>query len=197
MNSAPQLRINKSLGQIGINKTKGYFKINKEPPDIEIDYGTDKKRKVLPDIKIDNPEADFKIDQSKCREDYGYYRVNSLIKHIKNKNIKKTVQSIKEIAREGDYLAGIEKNHKISEVAKKELDENKKQFRVGLVPESKPEISVKTYSTKVDIEDNKMRIDSNFSPPSVDYKPTKVDIYMKEKGYLEMEVIGAKVDISV
>ena len=192
----PQVIIEKSLGQIGINNIPSEFKLDKINPNVEIDYGGERPFQIVDSVEIKNSSVDLKIDQTKILEEYGFYKVRALTKYISQKDKKKISESISEIVQEGEYLSKIEDNNKIAEIAKRELGEEK-QFNIALLPESKPEIDVKTKKMKVNIKNNKMKVDTEFYYPKLNYKKGKIEIYMKEKGYFNIDLKGNNINLKI
>lgn len=197
--SFPQLKINQSMGKIGIKRQPGSFEIKNNPTQVKVDHGTKKPLQIMDNIEIKNPPADLKIDQTKALEDVGIRSVNALTKHLRQKALKKTMQGIREIAQEGDKLAKIEnkanrKGKAIAQLAKQELADNRK-FGVKLVPSSPPEIKVKTNPVEVKAPKNDINVSLKGNIyPEVKAKPDKYEIYLAQKGKLEIEVVGNNLD---
>ncbi len=187
--SVPQVRINQTVGQIGMKWTDGYFKLKNKQDNVDLEYqGAKKPGQVVGEVKIDNPPAKVEIDQTACLDDLNFRKFNSLIKHLKKEAIKKTAEGIVEIAREGDQLMMIEKGFGvIPRLAKSEL-EDKKKFGIKSVPASKPKINAQLEQIKVNVDKVKIKVRNRFSFPEVEVKGKKVDIYLAQRGKIDISV---------
>ncbi|WP_018249195.1 DUF6470 family protein [Orenia marismortui] len=185
----PQLQINQTMGKIGMEWQRGNFEMNLSPIEVEIDYGNSKPFQVVSQPQIDNPSAELKIDNTKFLEDIEFRKFNSLVKHLRGLAKNKITQGIVEIAQEGDELSKIEdKGDKIAQLAKGELTDPKKE--ISLKVASSPSIKVETNSTNIKVNPAKIKVDSNSAFPEVRASGDKVEIYVEQKGRLEIEVVS-------
>ncbi|TDX58898.1 DUF6470 family protein [Orenia marismortui] len=194
----PQLQINQSIGRIGIKRQEGSFDIETSPPQINMDYGNPKPFQILSQPQIDNSPAELKIDNTSFLEDVEFRRFNSLVKHLRGLAKKKINQGIVEIAQEGNRLAEIEnKGNKISQLAKKELTEDKQEIGLKAIPSSPPDIEVETNPVKVKVKPAKIRVETNLSFPEITATGDKFEIYLEQKGKLEIEVVDNRLDYHI
>ncbi|OCL27639.1 hypothetical protein U472_03560 [Orenia metallireducens] len=185
----PQLQINQSMGQIGIRWQRGSFDMEVSSATIEIDYGNPKPFQILAQPQIDQPPAKLTIDKTEFLEDVQFRKFKSLVKHLKGLAKKKIIQGTTEIASEGDQLAKIEnKGNMIAQLAKKELVEDKPNITIKSI--SPPDIKVKTNTISVKFKPANIEVKNNFSFPKVKASGDQVDIYLKHKGKLEIEVVN-------
>lgn len=191
----PQLRITQRMAEIAIDRREGYLKISSPQSQFDLNYNNSKQLQVVGDIKIDNPPAKLDIDQTKCLEEVGYRKTKSHIRHLTGQAEQRTWEGIAKIVSEGEFLAQIEKgSNQIVQLAKQKMNDSQKRFAIRSIPSSSPEINVQTYPIKVQVNQARIQVESSFSYPQVDFKADRLEIYLAQKGELQIDIVGGSLN---
>lgn len=194
----PQLEISFTMAQIDMNWTRGSMEIEQNTPQLDIDYGNSRPYQVVGDMEMSNPPAEMEIDYTKVLEDLGYRKLHSLINFMDNQAKEKTIEAIKEDSQDGDYLGKLELGgNRIAQLARTKLLEEEHEVNVELLPKQPAEINIKTNPVKVTVKPADIDVKTNFVFPKAKIQPDQVEIYLAQKGELDIRLVEHQIDMKV
>lgn len=179
------LQITTTKPIIGIQTTNGQMSIQQS-------RGEQTIRTTMPKANIKSEKPKVIIDQYQCFAEAGLKNFLDLTKENAQLGGQRALEAIARIAQDGDRLAMIQKNMPpaIPEIAEKnawdELD-----YNIGTIPKSRPKIEV-TGDLKIDWVLGKVNIDYKANKPSIHYKMGRVDIYLRQKGNIDIQYVDIK-----
>lgn len=194
----PQLEISFTMAQIGMKWTRGSMEIEQNIPQLDIDYGNGRPYQLVGNMEISSPPAEMEIDYTKALEDLGCRKLRSLISFMDNQAKEKTLEVIKEDSWDGNYLGKLELGgNRIAQLARSKLLEEEQEVNVELLPKHPPDIKVKAYPVKVTVDPADIDVKSNFVFPKAKIRPDQVEIYLAQKGELDIELVEHQIDMKV
>ncbi len=185
------LEINTTYGQVGVDSYPGSIKI-----DSNRDFAMKSKP---PEMELKPGKSELRIDREKTNYDLGLKTIRQSFRDFKKKSNEAGLEAIGKIAREGDMLGRIEKNDAsiISRLARQNFMDEPFAGNVGLIPEHPPEIEVESRlpETKLKWADIKVIKRKVFS--DITGKPGKAEVYLLQKGGVEVSYKGKNMDLQV
>ncbi|SHJ66512.1 DUF6470 family protein [Paramaledivibacter caminithermalis] len=186
------LKINIINGLIGMNISQG--KMN-------IDYGKSNfhMQTKNPKINMEITQPKVNIDQTKPLGEIGLKKITDFIKTNVEKGKQVCLQGISRIVQQGNELAMIEAgNTAIPRQSEyNAFDQYKKEVNVDFIPKSRPEISLEEGTVKINFKKGEVNIENKPQEVNLDYTLGKVEIYLKQKPFIDIEYIGNKLDIKI
>ncbi|QGU00432.1 hypothetical protein SYNTR_1838 [Candidatus Syntrophocurvum alkaliphilum] len=179
-----QININQQFAQIGINTTKPFLGLNTVQPQLQIN--TQK-----PEVQIQKQQPKVHIDQSQCFADFNKRAPIEFVNYHSQKAKSSGIQAIGKIAAEGDMLAKIEGNITVQDLAKRAMD-TQKDFNVEAIPKQRPNINFEKHPVEIIPQKGTLDININQGTIQQDFQWGKVDIYLNQKNYLEINFIPKK-----
>jgi len=185
-----QLRINYRLGLIGIEKTPAQLQISCQPADMEI-------RQELGKLEIKRESPRVKIDLKEAFGDLGMRKPDQAAWQSRARSWERFQQGLARAVREGDRLGRIELGgHPIIELARENFAEHK-ELNVQAAPQRRPRVEAVGEGFSFKYHLGKVEIDLEPSSPKMEYHPGSLQIYWLQEPWLQMEVVGANVDLWV
>lgn len=186
------LRITTRHGLIGINNTQGNMNIDYGKPNFNIQT---KKPKI--DMEITQPKV--KIDQSKPLAEMGLNDIFDFIKTNVNRGKQAALGGIGKIVQQGNELARIETgvNPIPSQARYNAFDQFKKEVNIGFIPKSRPEIDLDEGRVNIDLERGEVDVKSKPQKVNLNYSLGKVEIYLRQKPFIDVAYTGNSLDIKI
>lgn len=146
-------------------------------------------------INIRAEAATLEIDQTRCFEEIGLYKTGPLAQKVFADSKNKVLQGIKKMAIEGNTLARIEKNPQaIPNLAKSNFNKSK-DYTVGMIPKSPPEINIQRGEFQVDLQEGSIDLDNPQWSVQINQVLAPVNIYLQQKSEINIQYLGNQVDI--
>lgn len=187
----PRLELHNTFAQLGINQRNATIEMRQPKADIHYNQSQ-------PKIQIDKTKGKLEIDQTEAFADANLKHPFRNIKEWAEKAKQKILQSLSEKASEGDRLMKIEGQTKsvIPEIAKQESETPTKQVNIGFMPSSldRVKISYQPSEIKVRILTEDPKFDVKTNSPVIKYNPGDINIYLRQKASLKIQVVGATLD---
>lgn len=181
-----QVTINQTFGRVGIDYTPAVFKMRVQPADIEF------KQTPAEFILKSDPPA-IKIDLTRTRASMGYKNIVPLAKDFAQEGIEAAQAEIRRTAGEGDRLARVEAGGSpFSEIAAAAAWPEH-DFNITMIPKVPPDISY-TGGVKAKSQVGKFSLDTQVHFPEGSATRAKLEIYLKEKPNMNINVTGQWVD---
>lgn len=183
-----ELRIKNTFAQLGIDTKPAYLMISQGKTSLNVskDEGHLGLRAKLGTLKVDGTLS---------REDIGLYTPMGIGHHYYGSYWDHGLKAIGEMAQDGDYLAMIERGHTISELVKRKtaplIKEVQIAFRRGA------EIEYEPGGVSFDPKVGKVMIDVKPFRPQKTYYPGSISTYLLEKGGVQIQVKGSRLDTVV
>lgn len=190
----PQIRMKQTYAQLGLNihkpvqeirQPQAELNLRQEPAVMEI-------RQPRGELFIDTSEAQANIDlrgplrRTRDNAEYGY---------------RKAMEAIAQISQEGDRLAAIENKeaNPIVDIAFEEsiIYQNTEIIAAGSIIGDGIEIRYQARPPEIKVETRGKRMDPVLHPPIHNYRPGKVEGYIRQWHSLQIDVVGLYVDQAV
>lgn len=181
------LSITTIKGQIGIKTTNAYL-------DISQPKGEQSIRQVKPQMLTDRELPKVLIDQSQPFAEAGRKPWSQVAAEYAQLGRQQALEGIARIVDDGNRMAMIQKKmpDAIPEIAFKNSMPKQHEFNFAMIPTSRPKIDVTGH---LDIQWQLGGVEYSYTPkkPIADYRPGKVDIYMKQYPKTEIRFIDNRV----
>jgi hypothetical protein len=182
-----QLRIEQTFGRIGIEQTRGSMRMQVLPADFKI---TQKPAVV----RIEKDWPAVQIDWRATRASMGYKDIVPFQKDVARKGRSAALSGIQRIAREGDRLGRIEAGgNPIPDIAEAAAWPAK-DFNIALMPDRPPVISA-AGRLDIKIMPGDVSVDSTTRFPQISGQGGTIDVYVKVKPSIKIEVVGRQIDL--
>jgi hypothetical protein len=189
------LEIRQTYAKIGIETIPG--KLDIETRQAKLNF---KQKHAKINLHTELPKV--KIDQYECFASAGRKGPIDLTREIARLARQQVMEYIGKTAEDGSTLAAIERGGTpIADIAVRDAYPVH-QFGIDFIPKARPKITV-TGGVKVDPERNSEGIsngvEGEYIPPDlkIDFTPTVVNIYLRQKASISFQYTGNKVDISI
>lgn len=182
-----QVIINQTFGRIGIEQSRDIMHMNAPPADFKLE-----KKPVTLSIKKTWPAVH--INQTETRASMGYKPVVPFQKDIAQKGQSIALAGIRRIAREGDRLGRIEEGgNPIPEIAEANAWPEK-EFNIAMIPKTPPDISY-TGSLDIKVVPGNVAVDSEARFPQTSVQKGSLDVYVRVKPAVNIDVTGQWIDL--
>ncbi|RKD32333.1 DUF6470 family protein [Thermohalobacter berrensis] len=180
------LKINTTWAKLAMNTTRGQMKIQQP-------RGEQTIKQTKPQVKIKSEKPKVIIDQYQCFAEAGLKNFLDLTREQINLARQAALEGIGRRAQDGDRMAMIQKNMPpaIPEIAEKNAWDDELDYNVDLMPKSRPKIQVKG-DLKIDWVLGKAEINYTPKKPKTNYQRGKVEIYLKQKGSIDIQYVDVK-----
>lgn len=186
------LRITTRHGFIGINGTQGKTNIS---------YGKSNFAMGIkaPKIHMDITQPKVKIDQTKPLSEIGQGKVFDLIRSNVKKSKEAIFRAIAKTVQQGNELARIETGRNvIAEQAKDNaFGQSIQEFNIDFIPKSRPEIDLEEGRVEINLEEGDVDIESAPTEVNLDISRGKVEIYLRQKPFIDVEYVGDNLNMSI
>lgn len=184
------LRIHQQFGQIGLNIKKPFLNLEIRPQRFEV-------KTSLPKVSIHHELAPLKIDQQEFFATLGYRNLRQIAQHFLSIAKSAVLEGIGRRAAEGDMLGAIEKNISVADIARMNADRYVESNLVFPGPAPAPEVDVPRVPVKVDVEPGRLDVNNVKGNVKVKLDWGQVNVYLKQKPYLQLEYTGKMIDAVV
>lgn len=186
------LRITTTHGSIGMNITQGKMNIDYGKSNFDIQT---KNSKI--DMEITQPKVN--IDQSKPMREMGLKNIFDFIDTNVQRGRRAALSGIAKTVHQGNELARIETGSSpISSQARyNAFDQFKKEVNIGFIPKSRPEINLDEGSVNINVERGEVNVQSKSQEVNLNCILGKVEIYLRQKPFIDVEYIGNNLDIKI
>lgn len=185
------LHIEYGFGSIGINTYKGYV-----DPNMNIQEGFEVNTE-LPEVEVSNtfPIVDD-IDLSHCRAEIGQPDIFTASSMWYSEAKQYVIEYLGSKAAGGDALGAIEKGVTIGDIIEGESFPEPPEVNVVAAPKTPPKITFKMGRTDINFLLGSVKVDVSKKPVTLDYERAKVDIYMEQNPYINIEAVprGKNID---
>jgi hypothetical protein len=185
------LRITQTWPKIGIETQKGTLSIaNNNQIGLSISH-------TEPQIQMNSTPAKIYIDQTQCFADAGRKNNKDFAEEKSQMSAQNVMDYIGKMSSNGDRLAKIEQGGKRNLEIIHEEQYNTVDYNIGLIPQHRPEINAERGD--VNIEVIKGKIDNQYEqiPLKMQCTPTQVNIYLLQKGSIDIEYVGKNIDTKI
>lgn len=187
-----RLEMRSQMARIGMETSKGVQTI--EQPRAEMDIQTRHAQ-----VRVEGTLPKVQIDQSRCFYESGIKSILELTAETAQRARNFCLEGIARTADQGNQLADI---HNSTSVIADVADDNawgqfQKEFGMVTMPRSRPQITV--IEGKLDIRVEEGRVENRTRPqkPVIGFKRGKLKIYLEQRNYLEIRVVGDVYDIQL
>ena len=182
----PTIKIEQQFAQIGVNSTKAQLKIKNRRLQM-------KSSSETPEPKIESKMPVFKINNKKINSESGLKSTMELTMDARNDGIDGAFKGINRIVEDGNFLGEMRNpGDRVGMLAKKRTSErlNSKEFNVGLMPKSSPEVAWERGEMRVSWSKHKLVIDwdGDYMPEFTLEPPHSVEVYLSDKPYIRILV---------
>ncbi|QQE74113.1 hypothetical protein KDJ56_20050 [Brevibacillus composti] len=187
----PQLRMENRYAQLGLNIIKPVQEIQQPKADLQIKQVPAQLeiRQPMGELTIDTSEGQANLDlrgplrRARDNADYGYQKV---------------MEAIAQISQEGDQLRAIEnKGNAIAAIAFEEGSIYQNSYVLDRTSGDGVEIRYEARRPEINVKFGGAQIEATPQRPIHNYKPGKVEGYVKQWNSLSIEVVGLHVDRSL
>lgn len=182
----PQIRLESTFARIGIESPRGQQSIEQPRADIDI-------QQPQAEMTIDRTPSKLSIDQTQAWEEMDLKHIFRRIEEFADLGYQDHLTGIARRAQEGDALMRIENGgNPIPEIARRNT-EKIYDYKLGFVP-SPFSVKIDYQPAKVDIQwkVNKPIINSKARKAITEYKPSPVEISMKQDASLKIDFAHLK-----
>lgn len=186
------ITINTTPALIGIQTIRSKLEIMQ--PKAEVNMNIEH-----PKVEIHTEQVKAQIDQYECFAEAGLKNYLDLTREAAQLGKQAVMQGIERIVRQGNELAAIENQ---TDPIPYQAEENafelfNKDYNIGTIPKSRPKIDFKGGTVDIKVHEGKVNLDVKINKPRIDYIPSKVEIYMRQKNSIDIQYVGEKIDINV
>ncbi len=139
-------------------------------------------------LEIDKPV--IKIDQSACFAETGLKTVKQLIRDFANQGYQKAMEYISKTASQGNMMKDIHSGDDVFvTIAEQDADDfaDKGELKLVSLPKSRPIITLERGSVKMNYIKGKVVNQTTVASLDTRYSPGKVEIFVRQQGYINME----------
>lgn len=175
------LQIHQQYAQIGLNIKEPAIRLHTVHPRLEMNTRSGQ-------LTMESRRPDLHIDQSKCFADAGLRSPEALKDYLISQALSDFMEGVGEVASEGDALAQIN-GTSIADIAATCLD-TEHVFDVKAIPQQPPDIRFDIYPVKIDYQPTDVDIRLRQGRVESNLDRGKVEVYLKQKNYIEIRYAG-------
>lgn len=188
----PQIRLSQTFAQIGLRIEKPKQRIEQPKANMQI-------RQTPARLEINRKPGRLLIDQTKAWEEANLKGISALAKEFSEEGRRLLLEGIARRAEEGRQLAAIERDvNAIVELARKNGTPAPKPFNITFIP-SYGSVKFHYMPSRLDMEWHRggttVRVLPR--PPIHEYTPGSIEVYMRQRESLTIDVVGLDVDAKV
>lgn len=187
----PRIQIQQGYSKIGIETAKA--KIGIEQP--KADLNLEQKKGQL---QIRRTTGEMNIDQSRAWSALGLGSTEEMTDRIAQHSWESSMQSIAEIAQAGDRMMAIHQGGGVfGDLARQNFMKERVINLFGPASFNNVTFNYIPGTTDIDFEVGGARFDPKVNMPVIEYTPGSIDIYLKQKNFINMSVIGDQIDTTL
>lgn len=175
---------------IGLQTTNAQMNLKNPLPSIEIETtpGSLNAHNTLPKVEI---------DQSQCFSESGLKGIFELTAENAQYSVQQMLASTGRIAAQGDELTMISSGANIiaEQGYSNAFDQFDRDWNMVTMPQSRPKITLKEGGVTFNPTPAKVTITPRLTKPEMDYKPGKVDVYLRQKNSIDIQFEGLNLDL--
>ena len=186
-----QIRIDQQMAEVGIRSAHASMNITHPRKTMRI-------REETPRMQIETTLPTFRVNRRKLNAEMNLYGPVELTKRHRDKGKQTVMSGIRRAGQEGDFLGDIRiRGQKIGQLAKNNAMAaamRKKEFNIGLMPQSRPEITWDTGSVNINWTRHSLVIDwdGDYMPQLTVDIEFPVDIHLSAEPYFSITVEDLK-----
>ena len=181
-----QIRIDQQFAQIGLDIQKPVLALRTTQPKIELDI-------QKPRLEMHSPRPRIHIDQSQCFADMGKRTPSQFSRYYADLGMQTALETIGEIAAEGDMLGHIEKGITLEEIAATKMDDMV-DFNVTAIPKQPPEINWDIRPVEIELIRGQVDLTLHRGTVENNFQWGKVNLYIEQKNYLKFSWYDTKLN---
>lgn len=181
-----QVRIQSVQPRIGIQNTSGRL-------ELRADHSRISMQSQPPQLQIESSRAELHIDQSQCFADKGLKGLSSFLADCVSRGKQAAQECAARYTSEGYELAAIEKGGRIENVVGRTMDEDF-SFQMDTVPKQPPEINWDVTPPRISFRPQEYQTSASFPSLDINYQSGRVQIYMEQKGSVQIDFVGGIFD---
>lgn len=185
----PQLRMEQTYAQIGLQTQRAVQEIKQ--PHAELNM-----RQKPAELHIKQSMGVLKIDMSEARAQIDLKGILRRTREYAALGHQKAMQAIAKISQEGDQLRHIEeKGNKIAQIAARDslIYDNTNIIQADWTTDGIT-ISYQAEAPQIQWKTNGVTRDPVIHKPEISYTPGKVEVYLRQKNSLTIDVVGGTLD---
>lgn len=187
----PRLEIDNRAAYIGINQRQATLEIRQPKADVRMNQ-------PQPEVEYIKTQSKLEIDQTEAFADANLKNPLRVVKEWAEKAKQKVLQSLSEVAAEGDRLMKIEERDKtvIPEIARQNSEPEQKRINIGFMPSSAEKVKFYYQPSMIDVKVRRGNFQIDIEPKDIvkNFKPGNLQVYLKQKAVMNIKVVGSTLD---
>lgn len=181
-----QLQMRSQMALIGMETVHPFLELRNIRPQMELQIEE-------PQLQIRSPRPTLHIDQTQCFADMGKRTPEAFAAYYASQGWSDSLEGIGRMAMEGDLLGQIENNYSLEDLAMQDLGQTA-DFNVTAIPKQPPRTWVDTYPVEYQLQRGTVKADVQMGRVENHFRWGKVNTYLRQQNYLEIDWIDNKVD---
>lgn len=182
----PRLEMHNTFAQIGISQEQATTEMRQPWAEVRMNQ-------PQPEVEYYIKEGELHIDQTEAFADanlmHPFRNIREWVQRCKQiaiQNLAKTVQEGNRLMKIEDYSGTI-----IPQLAKEASEPEPKEFTLGYIPESADKVKFYYYpgELKIDVKENDFFVKITPRKPIIKFHPGNLQIYLRQKENLKINVI--------
>lgn len=185
----PQIQIQQTFASIGIDPGKPRQEIQQPRAELNLEQ-------VPAQLEINRTPSRLEIDQSQAWEDAGLKKVSTVSREYADLGKQYALEGIARRAQEVDQIRSIEQGgNPIATIAYENMNPGRAEINVAFIP-SFGSVKIQFTPTQLDLQWTRggVKLNPELKKPIHEYTPAKVEVYLKQKQSLSIEVVGGMYD---
>lgn len=183
------LQINMSYARLGIKKADAHIDIKAGQPELEL-------KSTPPRVRIDTRQAEVNIDQEKCFCEVGLKTPDAFTRDMAAKARQNADRATAATARDGDFLAKVNKNPDAIPQLAKYAARKKVDYTIEALPRTRPKINF-TGGVDIDWDMGNVELEAKTNRPDISASRASVEVYLIQKPYIGIEYRGKGIDRTI
>lgn len=176
------LQITQQHAKIGLEIHDGQFQMRQPKAELEI-------RQQPAHMEIEQRLGDLQIDREEARAALGYKTSSRMSADLAAQVRQIVLDTISDYAEEGDQLAAVETGVTFADIALRQQEKGPMPIR-DYGPPANIIISYVPHPARIRWEQGDAFVRAVMHPPEIQYQIGKVDVYLRQKNWLTIDVKG-------
>lgn len=184
-----RLVIEQQRAIIGIQQSRPRLEVRESAPLVL------QLRRQLPRLQISGGKVAVRIDQTRCFSERGFKPLSELGREEAELGRQAALEGIARRSAEGDFLAAIEKETGVADLA---WPEEKKEVGLALLPRSRPVVEFVEEPLQIRVDAGGVAV--SFSPGEIETEapgPPYVLIYLQRRPFIQVKMLPERLDATV